>query len=215
MTLGLIILVNVLGFIPLIYLLISKNQINSSLKVLYPYLILVAFASFYELTGSLVFKVSVKYWFRIYLLLEFIVIYFFFKQVLNGKYGKLFVLFGLMYLILFLGLLFFWNSASISNLTADSYLSTLETIFVYVFSFLWFKDLFEKMTVSSLWNSSYFYFISGMILYFSGTLFLFLLGNLIHVNSHFSFKDFWMLNIIFNIIFRLILIVTVWKGRVK
>lgn len=213
MSLGFVILTNIIGFFPLFLYLVKKRKLLKEIDFVVPLLWLVAIASFYELVVTLLFRISTKYWFRLYLLLEFCVLFYFFYKLFSGRYKYLFRVFGIGYLLTFLGLLFVWDVWS--NLSTDSYLSTFESIFVFTFSFLWFRDLFTNLQLKSLWQSPTFYIISGLILYFTGTLFLFLLSDVIYSNKAIKFEDYWMLNVLFCFVFRLFLIISVWKGQVK
>lgn len=202
-----------IGFFPILILKIKKEKNSHETFFIEPFLWLVLVSSFYELIGTDILLINTAIWFRLYLLFEFLTLLFFFYQLLAGKYKLYFLLFSLVYLIVFLFLLFNWNAQE--SLKTDSYLSVLEIVFVFCSSIIWFKKVFTDLTETSFLKSSNFYFISGLIIYFSGTLFLFLIGDLLLKASNLSFEAYWNLNIVFNIILRLFLIIGVWKVRVK
>lgn len=204
-----------IGFIPLVLFLIRKKQRQLPPQASYiaPFVWLTFIASAYELIVTLIFKVNTDIWFRTYLLLEFYVLFYFFVKVFKNRYRPLFYFFGTVFLLTFIGLLFVWNDWS--HLLTDSYLSLIEAIFVYTFVILWFKDVFHNLSEQYLWNFPLFYFISGFIFYFSGTLFLFLMGDLIDENPELIFEDFWVFNIILNIIKNIFLMVGIWRKQKK
>jgi len=140
-------------------------------------------------------------------------LFYFFFNVFKNRYRFLFYFFGAVFLLTFIGLLYVWNDWN--NLKTDSYLSLIEAIFVYTFVILWFKDVFLNLTEQYLWNFPLFYFISGFIFYFSGTLFLFLMGDLIYESPEVIFEDFWVFNIILNIIKNIFLMIGIWKEQKK
>ncbi|ODS83778.1 MAG: hypothetical protein BGO42_10865 [Flavobacterium sp. 40-81] len=204
-----------IGFIPIVLFLIRKQKKRLSIQTLYlePYVWLILISSVYELICTLIFKLNSDVWFRTYLLLEFMALFYFFFNVFKNRYRFLFYFFGAVFLLTFIGLLYVWNDWN--NLKTDSYLSLIEAIFVYTFVILWFKDVFLNLTEQYLWNFPLFYFISGFIFYFSGTLFLFLMGDLIYESPEVIFEDFWVFNIILNIIKNIFLMIGIWKEQKK
>ena len=213
-TLGLIIFTNIIGVFPLLLYFAKKKTFAKEADYLLPMVWLAAIGCFYEIGITLLLGISPKYWFRFYTLLEFCVIFYFYSKLFAGKYKYLLRIFGISFLILFLVSLLFWNDSGI-NLAIDSYLSSFETIFVFLFSFLWFRELFSNLHIKSLWESPAFYTIAGLILYFSGTLFLFLLSDVIYKNEKIHFQEYWMLNVALTLVFRILLIISVWKGQTK
>lgn len=204
-----------IGFIPLVLFLIRKRQRQLPPQAIYigPFVWLTFLASAYELIGTLIFKLNSDIWFRAYLLPEFFVLFYFFWKVFEKRYRPLFYFFGTVFLLAFIGLLFVWNDWS--HLKGDSYLSLIEAIFVYTFVILWFKDVFHNLSEQYLWNFPLFYFISGFIFYFSGTLFLFLMGDIIDQTPTLVFEDYWVFNLILMIIKNIFLTVGIWRTQKK
>lgn len=86
---------------------------------------------------------------------------------------------------------------------------------ILTFSALWFKDVFEKLEIRNLLQSPSFYFVSGLILYYCSTFFLFLMHDLLYGADKSKAEEIWLLNIIFNLLLRSLLIIGVWKARTK
>lgn len=198
-----------LGFFPILLAKINKRKTNFRAFFIEPFSWLVVFSTIYEYLFSLLLQINPVYWFRLYLLLEFLALYYYFYNLLNKKYKPFFYSFMALYLILFIYLLFIWDMNE--SMKTDSYLSTLETIFVFCCSFLWFKKMFTHLSETSLLVTPHFYFVSGFILYFFGTFFLFLASDFILKNMKSEFLSYWNINILFNIFLRTLLIIGIWK----
>lgn len=85
-------------------------------------------------------------------------------------------------------------------------------IMVLIFSLKWFKELFEKTEVPDLWSNGNFYFVSGLLIYYSATFVLFMLSSfLIEVSQH--FYDYWLVNVIATLFLRIMLSLGVWNTR--
>lgn len=206
----LLFIVQVLGIIPILLLKVQK-QTHETLYIK-PFVWLLTFSVFYEVVATLILKINNIVWFRFYLLLEFYAVFYFFLRLFEARYKVYLISSASIFAVVFITLLFYWDNSN--NLKTDSFLSVLEIIFVYCSSILWCKDLFNNLTQRSLLDYSIFYFIAGFILYFSGTLFLFLISDLIF-SSTLNFENYWTLNIAFNILLRIFLIIGIWKGQQK
>jgi len=200
------------GIFPILSLKFKKKEISSDTYFIEPFLWLIILSDLYELIVTRQLKFSSELWFRSYLLLEFSTLFYFFRKLLKGNYKAFLISYGILYLMAFITSLFFWNEWD--KLKTDSFLSVLEIIFVYCSSILWFKDIFMELQEKSLLSVSVFYFLSGFILYFSGTIFLFLVSDQIKKHN-LGFEAYWNLNIFFNIVLRFLLIIGIWKGCKK
>jgi len=201
-----------IGIIPLLVFIIRRKSLTE-VSAIEPFLWLIVISGFYELIGTLLFSLPTDPWFRTYCLMEFAAVFYFFYTLLKDVYRLVLLISGSLYLLLYVLLLFFWDNWD--NLITESYLSIFIALFVFCCSVLWFKNIFSSMSESSLVQSPLFYFISGFILYFSGTLFLFLVSSLMVKNTALSLGEHWILIIIFNIILRILLIIGIWKALRK
>lgn len=198
------------GLIPVIIYLLSR-RVNQSTVYFLPFILLTGFSSIYEYIGTYLLHLNTGYWFRIYSFLEFSVVWYFYYKILDFKKSYLF--FGAFYLLLYGYCLIDWspNSKTIDDLP----LNIAITLMVVVSSFLWFLDVFKKMEDKALYHRTEFYYISGLLIYFTGTFLVFLTADYIINNDSIKLLDYWVLIIIFNLILRVILIFTVWKARIK
>ena len=198
-----------LGIIPSIFVLLKQNKIKS-IRAFYPMIFLVSFGSIYEYVFTFILQIDSKYWFRFYDLISFIFISYYFKSILGKENYKYIYITNVIYLIFYFFLFIFWNTKT--SLHTSSYLSALQTVFILIFSILWFIDSFKNLEHDSLLKKPHFYFVSGLVLYYSGTIFLFLMSSVIFEKERAFILEYWMLNIFFNFIFRVLLLVGIWKA---
>lgn len=202
-----------LGCFPIFLLKIKAKSTDSLKYPIAPFLWLVFFSSVYEYVGTDLFQITSSYWFKLYSLLEFVTLAYFFYQLLQKKYKSYFLVFSIIYLVLFSIILIYWDEST--RFKTDSYLSLIEIVLVYFFTIVWLKNIFSNSSEYNFVQTSNFYFISGIVLYLSGTFFLYLLGDSILKDEKLNLEDFWILNIVFNIILRIFLILGVWKIQQK
>lgn len=201
------------GLLPFLYYLFYKDKASHEIRAFLPFLILVFVSSIYEFLFTTILKWNVNSWFIIYCFISFFIIYYFFKVI---AFEDIFIFKAIsivLYFILMLILFLFFNSDDFFKISSG--IDTYITVFIFIASIIWFKKVFQDLEYDNLWDSSYFYVVSGLILYYFGNLFLFLMAQLMYKNDNYSFKYYWLLNIILNLVLRTLLIVGIWKARVK
>jgi len=198
-----------IGIVPIIIFWIYRSRLHIEAYYFLPFITLLACSTLYEFVGTLILKVDVTPWFWIYLLLEFYTLtYFFVRLSINRNLAWIFaIFFGMLYIVL----AFFRNSRN--DLLYEGYLSTFSFVTFLCFVVLWFRKLFEKLSYPNLLDNHLFYFVVGIMVYFAGTIFLFLLSDVIYNDQKESFPGFWMLNVLFSFIFRVLIIIGIWKSR--
>lgn len=191
-----------------------KKRKNFPVKAITPFMYLVFFSTIYDLVFTHFLKVPSTIWFYVYLLLEYGAITYFYYLILPKSQHKIIQGFTILFLILFVGFLFIFNLQNSFRL--ESYLSLVETTAVWVFSYLWIKNLFQDFErEKSILNYPTFYFIMGFVIYLSGTIILFLLIHYIEKKDGISRNSLWNLNLFFLLVFRLIHYKAIWMGRMK
>ncbi|MFT3794873.1 hypothetical protein [Flavobacterium sp.] len=175
----------------------------------FPFILLLALSTVYELVFTLLLQRNVNFWFSFYLLLEFYTLSYFFLKLLGHKI--LWTIFSTAYLVLFAALYFFRNDHN--ELVLDGYLSAFTLVCMLVYSIMWLLKIVQQPTEKSLGGNPLFYYIGGMLLYLTGTLFLFLMGHVIYLKSRSDFQYFWLLNVGFSFLFRILIIIGIWKDR--
>lgn len=203
----------IFGISPLLYFIVSRRQSVIELKAIIPFLILTFVSSFYELIGTLTLGWNVSYWFILYNILSFFCIFFFYFQILEKRFTWLFLLFIVSFFLLIYFLCINYQIKDV--LEFNIYFKTHNTLFVLVFSILWFTKLFAESYIDNLLRNSTFYFISGFVLYYCGTLFLFLLSNYLYKIDANTFQSYWLINILLNFVMRTLLLVGLWMARTR
>ncbi len=201
----------IFGVSPLLYFLIYKRKQAGELKPILPFAILTFIASLYEYLGTLIFKWNASYWFIIYAFISFFCILYFFFQVLQKEISKISFFFVIAFITLCIYLYFNFNVDEF--LTIASYIDTFITLLILFFTIIWFRKLILDAYIENLLHTSTFYFISGFILYYCGTLFLFLLSNYIYKVDSAMLHSYWVINIILNLVLRTLLLVGLWKAK--
>lgn len=209
-----IIIVTILyGFIPLIVYYFFRERLSKETKSFLPYVALTFISSFYEFVFTYLLECDVKYWFIVYNILAFLTIAYFFYNVLDFEYKSIFYLGFLFFIGLLVFIILNWNNYAVIQLS--SFLDSFQTIFLLLFSIFWFKKVFIKLKYDNLLKSPIFYFVSGLILYYCGTMVLFLMSYSIYQNDKNMFQYYLLLNVFLNLVLRTLLIVGIWKARVK
>jgi hypothetical protein len=198
-----------IGIIPLLILFFYKKALDFN-RAIIPFVWITALATLYEFVGTGLFKFNTSYWFKIYSFLEIVSVYYFFLKLFKPKYKKIVQGFLILLIITCIYSFFYWNKDEGLILIATN--KSPLTLFVLTFSFLWFKELFYKMEIQNPWQNANFYFVSGFLLYYSSTFFLFLLASFLF-KSNVYFYDYWLINIVATIILRTSLIIGVWKMK--
>lgn len=204
----------VVGLIPLSLLLLRKvkQEDHEQLSFLKPFLWLLFIGSVYELVFSTILYITTGPWIRLYYLLEFLVLYYFFRKFFGTSYRFLLNFFLISYCILWVILTLLWYK--IDHSKGDSFLGVGEAVFVYIFVMLWIRQLFKSTQNESLFESPLFYFISGFIIYFVGGFFVELLIHDIYESTGFITKYF-IIGVLLNLVMRILAIVGVWKATEK
>lgn len=188
-------------------LYLKNNKLRSvEIFSVFPFVVLLALSSLYEFVFSYLLEIKPNYWFRFYLILEFFTLAYFYLSILHAR--KRIILFSTVYILLYGYFLIHWNLEV--SYQQDSYLSLVEFLMVFLFSITWFRSLFKSNQLIKLTQSSLFYFVTGFFLYFSGTLFLFLMSNLLFKKESIDSPDFWRLNVVLSFVLRILLIIGIW-----
>lgn len=194
------------GLIPLLLMFIKGFALNFK-DAATPFVWLTTIATIYEFVGTLLFQINSDYWFQLYTLLEFVAIYYFYFKLVRPQFKMLFRSILVLFLIFYI-----FSFIPSGSFIATSATKTITPLFVIMGSTLWVRKLFMEMSIPDLWKSSQFYFVSGFLLYYTSTFFLFLLrDSMLSVNS--NFYDYWLVNIIAALIFRILLSFGAWQMK--
>lgn len=199
----------ILGVIPLLIVIFNYSRFNKKMHPILPYLVVVFIASFYEYFGTYLLEINATYWFMTHKILAIGTLQYFFYQILYKKFKFLFIAFS----IIFVGT-FIYNLPNLNDTTfldINAYLNAIITLLVITCSILWFKQFNRNSEQINSKIHPYSYFIIGLLILYSGTLFLHLYANNLYLTNRDLFFTSWMLNLLLNCINRTLLIIGVWK----
>lgn len=206
------IIILLLGFLPILFLF-KKNSLFKSFGSIIPFVFLIFLSSFYELIFTYFYKINVSFWFLVYNILSFFCIFYFFYLELNKKNKLFFLLIFKLFIIL---LIYFYYNFNIHDiLIINSHFKIFITSFILISTTLWFVKLINEGNVRNLLQTGSFYFIAGFVLYYCGTLFLFLLSDQLYKMDTNLLSYYWGINIFLNFVLRSLVIVGLWKLRIK
>ncbi len=209
-TVVLIFLVNLLGIFILPQYIYFNSTKSFAVKSILPFLVLTAISSLIELIFIYFLKFDSYVWSKLYFIIEFLVFAAVFNRLLNKKFLVITVFFTALFFSTYF--YFFYASENYPVLKVFGILYFIQFLFIILFVVLWFKEIFEKKEVQSLLDLPLFYFVSGLLIYFSGTIFLFILSDEI-LNAGLSLYYYWIVNLVLVLIFRIFLLLTIWKDR--
>lgn len=201
------------GIFPLITYSFNRNKKSNEISAILPFVILTFVASIYEFVFTFLLKFSIKYWLVVYNFLAFFIISYYYRKILNDNKKVYFKVSYILFFILLFYVFFNWNRYEI--IVLSSYMDSFQTSFVLIFSILWFKKIFNELNYDSLLNNPNFHFIAGLLLYYCGTLVLFLMSNSLYTDNKSMFQYYLLLNVVLNLVIRTLLIIGIWKTRVK
>ncbi len=201
----------VLSFLLFGFYYYRRKRQGFGTQFILPFIFLVTASDLYELIAVQLFAIKSAVHYKVYSLLEFYILAWYFFNLCNRKLKVLYAAFSAAFFLLFIYAcwVFTWDFSE--SLLTDSYLVSFETVFVYSCAIHWFTSIFKYLPETSLLKLPDFYFVSGLIIYLSGPLFLLLLSSEIISADPSSFREYWILNLVFNIILRLFLIIGIWK----
>lgn len=199
----------VLGFIPLFLGLLNKEVVFTKQYLGYlPLIVLTALASGYELVFSYCFQINSNYWFQLYAILEFVAIYYFFKNLLPQRLNRYLIAYlSLFLLVYFYTFLFIFP---INMLQSKAITKVTISFFVFGATLYWLAQLFKTRSIVQLYNKPVFYFIVGLFMYYLNTIFFFVLIQYVY-SLNLNLYDYWVVNVIATLFYRITLIIGVWK----
>lgn len=201
------------GLTPFLIFLFFRNKISQQIKGITPFLLLVFISSLYEFIFTILIKCDGSRWFIMYCLISFFVIFYFYSTILRSLNRLLKFISVLLFFLMILLLIIRYSIQD--YLLICSFIDTYITIFIFIFSLFWFRKIFRDLEYDSLLCIPDFYFISGFIVYYFGNFFLFLMSELIYKSDKDLLQYYWLLNLFLLIVTRTLLIVGIWKARVK
>ena len=203
---SLIILLNIFSLLLLVFYVKLKSNNN-----LLHLVILFSFGALYELIFTIYFKVNSEIWFKIYPFLEFIGLLYFFRKLIGLSQSVFYIIIGI-YSVLFIYMYYLYHF-KISSTALELFIPITHCLLVFTGSTKWTIQQFEKLETSSLLHFPVFYILSGMILYYSGTFFIFGLETIFRYTKSPVLLYFWYINLLLLFIYRLSFYIAIWKAK--
>lgn len=198
------------SLLPLLYYWYIRKNLIQDIKPILPFIILCFIAGIYEFVFTHLMFINSIPWFFTYDVLAFLSILYFFFKVLDTKVKGFFFISIFLYVTIFY---FAVKNCTLENyLSQVSYLFSFTTLFIFISSVAWFKKVLTQNSKTPLIQNHNFYFVFGILLYYSGIVVLFLLSNSLYHQEKSNFQNYWFLNLLFNIFLKTFLILGLWKS---
>jgi hypothetical protein len=203
----------IIGVIPLFFSLILKKKYSINFRNIAPFISLLFLSSCYEMIATYFLAIKVSYWFILYNMLAFISIFYFYyiETLKQYRYFSYSTLISFFILLVYLSS----NYEVIDFLIVINYLKVFITSFILISTTLWFVKLIKEEKIQNLSDTGAFYFIARFVLYYCGTLFLFLMSNQLYEADSRLFVYYWGINIFLNFVLRTLVLIGLWKLRIK
>ena len=198
-----------LSFGLLLYFYLNK-QLLDNLNIYY-LVLLFGLGALSELSFSIILNFDSQYWFKIYSYLEFLTLLLFFRKLIDitqSVFYFIIIVYSIIYA--FLAVMFF-NKININLF--ELFIPIANCLLVFTGSTKWTIQQFEKLETSSLLHFPVFYILSGMILYYSGTFFIFGLETIFRYTKSPTLLYFWYINLLLLFIYRLSFYIAIWKAK--
>lgn len=154
---------------------------------------------------------NTAYFLRIYTILEFILLSFFFIYIVNLKSLKV----GMKVMIVLFTAVAIFDALFQGIMSMDSISIAVESIVFILYSIIAFFLLMKDTTYLNILSASRFWMITAIILYFSGNLFLFVFSNHLLLHTPDSFNKLWAINSVLSILFYSLIAIGFWKVKAQ
>lgn len=198
-----------LSFGLLLYFYLNK-QLLDNLNIYY-LVLLFGLGALSELSFSIILNFDSQCWFKIYSYLEFLTLLLFFRKLIDitqSVFYFIIILYSIIYAFL---VVMFFNKININLF--ELFIPIANCLIVFTGSTKWTIQQFEKLETSSLLHFPVFYILSGMILYYSGTFFIFGLETIFRYTKSPTLLYFWYINLLLLFIYRLSFYIAIWKAK--
>lgn len=101
--------------------------------------------------------------------------------------------------------------AVLSRGIAEMAYTVFQSASIITLSIVWFRKQLIELNDEEITKNYFFFINSGLLFYFSSTLFLFLFSNFIHENQNPKFNSLWNFHSLFNIIYNVSLAIGIWR----
>lgn len=198
-------------FSPLIITIIRGKYLTKELKILLAYVIASILLEVLGITWAYVLHKSNHFILNTFSIIEFVLISLIFREVSSSLlFKKIALLIITAFSILAITLFSDPNVFATFNSTVH----TLSCLLITIWVFIYYYQLLQTLQVNTLSTSPMFWISVGCLLYFSGTLFVFLYGEIILKKENRALYDqLWIIYYTLLFIFRILLAVGLWFSK--
>lgn len=194
--------------IPFIYLLFKgKIPLTISDKLIYVYIVLTLIrniASFVTMMLG-IYNIYVYNWYN---LLSFGIIAVLYFQILNNLYFKMLVVFASI-ILLAIAFIDYGTLFNINTTEFNRFSFNASGCFTILFILFFLYELIRKLQVKNLTEYPLFWFSSGALLYYSGTIFPYIFVQYTFNNME-NRNLYWMIDAALSIVFSIFLCFSIW-----
>jgi hypothetical protein len=144
----------------------------------------------------------------LFTIVELIIISYYFFTVIQTPLLKKCILAASSIISLYLFVIFIQSDKK----NFDSFSASLESITFIIFCLLYFYEQINKQDQFFIYSSPNFFIVLGIMIYMSGTLFLFVMANNF---SEIERNKYWVINDVSNIITNISFSIAFWQNRIS
>ena len=196
--------------VPLISCLIKLKTLNTTLRVLLIYLLIATITE--VLSFAWAGKDSKPYYIlqNTFTLLETFLFAYLYYLEFTSKRARRIVL-GLLFTYILSAIILFRNFKSYA--APDNIICTLECCLMIAFAISFFYKVHKELNIPKLTQHYFIHINSGILIYFSTSLILFLFLDYFDHCSRAEFQRLWSLHLIANITYNIFFTVGIWKQK--
>lgn len=152
------------------------------------------------------FKKSNIVLYNSYILIETVLLYFYFKHIQSSSIRRISTVFLIIFI---LTSIYELAISKIQSMNAVSF--TLQSIYSIVFSLLAFQQMLREQKYNNILQAPVFWINSAILLFFTGNLFLHLFSQYLQEHALNAFFELWAFHSFFNIVFYTLISIGFWK----
>ncbi|MBB6003329.1 hypothetical protein HNP25_001985 [Arcicella rosea] len=197
-------------FFPLIIAIIRRENFTLELKLMFVYIIVSTLTEIIATFWARYLHSPNHFMLNIFSVVECLLLVLMYREVFINKLVKRITLITISVFTFFA----IFNFTETSNFVKfNSLINSIACIIIIICVFIYFFQLLQTLTVQKLSVTPMFWISVACLLYFSGTLFLFLYGETVLFHKSPFFKELWVIYFILSFIFRIFLAIGLWFSK--
>ncbi len=198
-------------FLPLVIIILRKNYLTKELKILFLYVIASILFEFFSILWAMILHRPNHFILNTFALAEGVLISLVFREIFLEKNLKRFALF-LTSIYTLVSVYLFMMPNGFFNF--NSTVNTISCLLIITWVLLYFYQLLQTLQAIKLYTLPLFWISVGCLLYFSGTLFVFLYSETILFQKEpILYYQLWSIYYVLLFVFRVLLAVGLWFSK--